>query len=67
MLVLSRKENEVILICPSLDVDPDMTVAGLFKDGPIKLRLNKIVKGQEKVSLDVPRALQIARDELVTA
>ena len=65
MLVLTRKENEAILIYPADDVDPDMTFAELFKDGPIKPRLNKLVKGQAKVSIDAARALQIVRDELV--
>ena len=67
MLVLSRKEDESIIIYPSLGVDPDMTVAKLFKDGSIRLKLGIVERRQAKVCIDAARPLQISRAELVMA
>jgi len=65
MLVLSRRKDESLLIYPSLDVAPDMTVAELFKDGPIKVMLTGITNKQASIGIDAPRSLAVARAEVV--
>ena len=67
MLVLSRKEGESIILYPSLEVDPDTTVAELFKGGPIRVMMGKLTHYQAQVCIEAPDVLQIARSELVTA
>ena len=37
MLIISRKDAESILIRPAEDVNPKMTLAELFSDGPIEI------------------------------
>ena len=64
MLVLSRRENESFLIYPSPDISPDMTVAELFEDGPIHVRLGEISRTQAKIVIDASRALSVIRAEL---
>ena len=67
MLILSRKEGETILIYPSLDVDPSMTIEELFQDGPIRLMLGDISGNRAKIGIEAPATLEIARSELVNA
>ncbi len=64
MLVLTRKEGETILVYPSLDVDPDMTVADLFRNGPIRIGVGKITPYRAKVFIDAPETLEIVQEEL---
>ena len=65
MLVLSRRKDESLFIYPSLDVDPNMTVAELFKDGPIKVMLTSIANKQASIGIDAPQSLAVARAEVV--
>ena len=65
MLLLTRKEGEDILIFPAPDLNPEMTVAELFKDGPITIRLSHISRTQTRIGIDAPMALQIVRPELL--
>jgi len=67
MLVLSRKEGESIIIYPSLNVAPDMTVAELFNDGPIMLTVERISGNQVRIGTDASRNLTVVRAELLTA
>jgi len=64
MLALTRREGETILVYPSLDVDPQMTVAELFKDGPIRIGIDKIKATQAKVLIQAPKTLEIVREEI---
>ena len=64
MLVLSRKKGQSLYIYPSPDINPDMTVAELFKDGPIKVRIVEMSRNQVKVGIDASRDLKVLRDEL---
>jgi len=64
MLVLTRRAGESIQIYPGDKVDPAMTVAELFKDGPVELYIRKINPGQVRISVKAPRDLTILRTEL---
>lgn len=63
MLVLTRKEDEALVIFPSNDIDPSMTVAELFNKGPIKIIVNKLA-GQVKLGIKAPQGLTVLRFEL---
>jgi len=65
MLVLNRKEKESFLIYPYEDLDPNMTIGELFKDGAIEIYLNDINKSQVKLAVTAPKELYIVRAELV--
>lgn len=49
MLALNRKEKESFLIYPYEDLDQNMTIGELFKDGSIEIFLNEINKNQVKL------------------
>jgi len=65
MLSLSRKENQSLFIMPNLDVNPNMTVAELFKDGPIEVYVHDFRKSQIKIGIDAPLELNIVRGEMI--
>jgi len=69
MLALTRKPGESILIYPEDDLPEDMTVAELFKDGPIEIKLvdARIKRGtiHSKIGINAPDELIILRDELL--
>jgi len=65
MLSLSRKENESLFIMPNLDVKPNMTVAELFKDGPIEVYVHDFRKTQIKIGIQAPLELNIVRGEMI--
>ncbi len=64
MLVLTRRAGESIQIYPSENIDPNMTVAELFRDGPFEFHIRKINPGQVRISIQAPRELTILRNEL---
>lgn len=63
MLVLTRKEDESLLIFPSDEIDPDMTVTELFNGGPIRITINKI-SSQVQIGIEAPQGLTVLREEL---
>ena len=65
MLVLSRRDSESVIIRPDLDLDPAMTVADLFRDGPLEVRVVAIEGQQVRLGIEAPKALNIVRDELL--
>lgn len=65
MLSLSRKENESLFIQLAKDVDQNMTVADLFKDGPIEINVSDIRKTQVKIGIHAPLELNIVREEAI--
>lgn len=65
MLVLTRRDSEAVIIRPDVDLDPNMTVADLFRDGPLKVRVVAIEGRQVRLGIDTPKALNIVRDELL--
>ncbi len=64
MLVLTRRQGEYVLVYPS-DIDPKMTVAELFRDGPIEVHVGSINKNQVRLNIKAPSELTILRNELV--
>ena len=64
MLVLTRRPGESLLIFPAKDIDKNMTVAELFRDGPITVSIQDIKENQVKVGVEAPRTLAVLRDEL---
>ena len=67
MLVLTRKEDETLEIFPSESINPALTVAELFCDGPIRVTINKIsglAQRHVQIGVDAPRDLVIVRAEL---
>ncbi len=65
MLVLTRRDSESLVIRPAASLDPQMTVAELFADGPIVVHVIGIKGRQAKVGIEAPPALDIARSELL--
>ena len=59
-----NKGSETVLIYPSLDVDPNMTVAELFSQ-PIKIKAH-CDESEVKVSIDAPPAFTVVRDKQET-
>jgi sRNA-binding carbon storage regulator CsrA len=57
MLTLTRKESEIILIHPSEDLDPTMTVAELFSAGPIKVIVAETNQSDVQIGIDLPGSL----------
>ena len=66
MLVLTRRDSESIHIRPDAALDPQMTVAELFADGPIVVHVVGIKGRQAKIGIEAPPTLDIARSELLT-
>jgi len=64
MLVLTRRPGESLLIFPADDIDKAMTVAELFRDGPIEVHLRDIKANQVRLGIEAPKALAVLRDEL---
>jgi len=63
MLVLSRRENESIVIYPK-DLPENMTVAELFARGKIEIEVLGIQGGQVRLGFGAPKELAIFRTEL---
>jgi len=63
MLSLTRHENESLFIQLDKNTDPNMTVAELFKDGPIEIRVHDLRKTQIKIGIQAPQELDIVREE----
>lgn len=64
MLAITRKKDQSLLIFPSLDLDPDTTVAELFQNGPIEVLVNEIRGSQVRLGVIAPDDLTILRNEL---
>jgi sRNA-binding carbon storage regulator CsrA len=65
MLVLERKTGESILIYPNDDIRPEMTVAELFSNGPIKVAVKCRDHSAIKLAIDAPYNMKILRYELL--
>jgi len=63
MLVLTRRQGEYVLVYPS-NIDSKMTVAELFRDGPIEIHVGSINKNQVRLNIKAPGELTILRNEL---
>jgi len=65
MLTVSRRNEDSIQILPAVDLDPNMTVAELFRDSNIEIHFNKIRNGSVSVSISAPDELDLIRSELI--
>ena len=63
MLVLTRRADESILIGPADGADGRMTLAELFANGPIQIRLLQSSGRRVKVGIEAPAHLAIRRKE----
>jgi len=63
MLIVSRKHSESIEIRPTDDFDPQMTLADLFKAGPIEITIFSSGNNRVKMGVQAPDALTIWRKE----
>lgn len=66
MLVLSRKEDQSLVIFPSENIDPAMTVAELFKDGCIEIHVTDSKASSVRLGLNLPDELIALRSELLS-
>ncbi len=67
MLIVSRKDAESIVIRPGDDADPNMTLADLFRDGPIEITVYSQGSKRVKMGVPAPEQLRIWRKATVTA
>jgi sRNA-binding carbon storage regulator CsrA len=61
MLIVSRRDAESIVIRPADDIDPNMTLADLFKSGPIEITIFSAGNSRVKMGVQAPEALAIWR------
>lgn len=61
MLIISRKDAESILIRPADGLDPQMTVAELFADGPVEITVFAAARNRVKMGVQAPVQLCIWR------
>lgn len=64
MLVLSRKEGEVVRINLAKGVSPSLPVGELFSQGPIEIMITRIVGPSVRLGIQADRRFTILRGEL---
>lgn len=64
MLVLGRKEGEVVRIHLAEGVSPSLSVGELFSAGPIEITVTRIVGGTVRLGIQADRRFTILRGEL---
>lgn len=65
MLILSRKVDQEIYIYPGDGLDPNMTVAELFSQGPIRVKLVEVRHSRDaRLGIAAPDSLCVLRAEL---
>lgn len=67
MLIVSRKDSESIEIRPGEGIDPDMTLADLFADGPIEITIFSANSKRVKMGVQAPTQLCIWRKSAAAA
>ncbi len=67
MLIVSRRDDESILIRPVEGVDLKMTLADLFKDGPIEITIFSSSGSRVKMGVQAPEELSIWRKNATAA
>ncbi|MBT8077575.1 MAG: carbon storage regulator [Gammaproteobacteria bacterium] len=63
MLIVSRRDAESIEIRPGDDIDPQMTLADLFRNGPIEITVFSSGGNRVKMGVQAPRQLSIWRKD----
>ena len=64
MLVVSRRENESIMIEPVEGVDLSLTLREVFAHGPITLTLRHVGPRRVRIVIEAPSELKILRGEV---
>lgn len=67
MLIVSRRDAESILIRPGEDIDPSLTLADLFQNGPIEITIFSSNNNRVKMGVQAPDELSIWRKNDVAA
>ena len=67
MLIVSRRDAESIEIRPGDGIDPSMTLADLFSDGPIEITIFSSNNNRVKMGVQAPEQLCIWRKGPVAA
>jgi sRNA-binding carbon storage regulator CsrA len=67
MLIVSRRDAESILIRPGDNIDPQMTLADLFKSGPIEITIFSSGTNRVKMGVQAPEQLSIWRKDAAPA
>jgi sRNA-binding carbon storage regulator CsrA len=67
MLIVSRRDAESILIKPGDGIDTSMTLADLFKNGPIEITIFSSGNNRVKMGVQAPEQLSIWRKDGVAA
>lgn len=67
MLIVSRRDAESILIRPDEGIDPQMTLADLFSNGPIEITVFSSNGNRVKMGVQAPEQLSIWRKKAATA
>jgi sRNA-binding carbon storage regulator CsrA len=63
VLVVTRKQNESIIIEPIDGLDPSMTVREAFAHGSIVVTLADVGPRRVRIAIDAPTVLRITRRE----
>ncbi len=67
MLIVSRRDAESILIRPGEGIDPSITLADLFQNGPIEITIFSANNNRVKMGVQAPEELSIWRKGAVAA
>jgi len=67
MLIVSRRDAESILIRPGDGIDTTMTLADLFKAGPIEITIFSSNGNRVKMGVQAPEQLSIWRKKAAAA
>jgi len=67
MLIVSRKDAESIEIRPDDGIDPNITLADLFSNGPIEITIFSSNGNRVKMGVQAPAELCIWRKKAVAA
>lgn len=67
MLIVSRRDAESIEIRPGDDTDPKMTLADLFRGGPIEITIFSSNGNRVKMGVQAPEQLSIWRKKAAAA
>lgn len=60
MLIVSRKDFELLVIGPDTGIDPQLTLGELFAQGPIRITIFNSGEEGLTVGVDAPRPLSIS-------
>jgi len=61
VLIISRKETEIVTIEPIAGLDPNLTLQQAFALGPIAIRIVRVNGHRVRLAIDAPPALKIWR------